>query len=331
VKQVHANPNLFQRHGSQEGITFLLLIAVLAGCGTLPVLPVRTAPPHPLPAGLADYYRYTPQPLEASVESTQDRSGFRIQRFRLLSPGEPGSRAIEVDWYRPAKKGRLPLILMSPILAGDDLYVREFARFYAARGLHAVIVYRPEEVFSADRNLQDLETHFHESVIQLRQAIDWLQTQEAIDSERIGSFAISMGAILTTILAAVEPRVKAHVFGLAAGHIPEIIMTSQDKAIRKRRKAVLERNDWTQAQGLQHLKEVIVSEPMTFAPAIEPDRSLMIVGIFDRVLRVGRSLDLWRAMGRPRLIVLPTGHYTAVLATPYLKIVTYSFLKRQLR
>ncbi len=306
-----------------------VLTLSLSGCATLPV-PLGRRSGSPLSPDLAAHYDYPKLSLQAHVESTREGSGYRIQRLMLTSPDPAATHPIKVEWYKPSRAGRLPVILMSPILAGNDLYVREFARFFAGRGLHAVLVYRQKEVFSADRDLKDIENHFQESVIQLRQTLDWLQTQESVDSERIGTFAISLGAILTAILAAVEPRVKCSVLGLPAGHIAEIIMTSEDKAIRKRRRAYLERHGWTKERALKELEAVILSEPMRFAPSINPQNALVIAGIFDRVLGFHRSLDLWRSMGRPKLVLLPTGHYTAYLATPYLKIVTYSFLRRHL-
>ncbi|MBI3333792.1 MAG: acetylxylan esterase [Candidatus Omnitrophica bacterium] len=306
-----------------------LCALLLAGCVSFPMRHTANHPT-PLPAELRSYYDYRPASLKPIFESTQRKSGYRIHRLRLEAPSDPMVRPIRLDWYEPGRSGRLPVILMSPILAGNDLYVREFASFYAGRGMHAVIVYRPKEVFSPERDLKDIETHLQESVIQMRRAIDWLQTLESVDPEAIGSYGISMGAILTTILAAVEPRVKANVFGLPAGEVARIIMSSQDKTIRKRRKAYLERHGWTEEKGLEELEKAILSEPMRFAPAIDPARSLVIVGLFDRVLGLSRSLKLWRGMGRPALLVLPTGHYTAYFATPHLKIVTYSFLRRHL-
>jgi hypothetical protein len=298
----------------------LALALFLSGCRGPSPLP--SAAPGAVPLDWAAYYDYRRVPLEGRLTSQEARSGYSFEQWELGS--------IRMDWYRTDRTGRRPLVILSPILAGNDLYVREFAAFYAARGMQAVIVYRQKEVFSADRPLKDVEEHFQQTVIELRQALDWLETQEGVDPERIGSFAISLGAILTVILAAVEPRVRCSVFALPAGHIAEIIMTSQDKAIRKRRRAYLEKHGWEEARALKELKAVIVSEPMLLAPRVDPVRSLMIIGLFDRVLGLGRSLDLWQALGRPRLIVLPTGHYTAYLATPYLKIVTYSFLSRQL-
>ena len=306
----------------------LAFLLALGGC----CYPSRPAFPGPGPSTLPDfseYYRAPAVAFEARLLSRKQKSGYSKEEWEL-TPRESAQRPIRLDWYRTRRAGRQPLVILSPILAGNDLYIREFAAFYAARGMQAVILYRQKEVFSADRPLSDMEGHFRQTVIEMRQALDWLETREGVDPKRIGSFAISLGAILTVILAAVEPRVRCSVFGLPAGHLAEIIMTSQDKAIRKRRRAYLEKQGWDAARGIKELKSVIRSEPMLLAPRVDPRRTLMIIGLFDRVLGLGRSLDLWRAMGRPRLIVLPTGHYSAALATPYLKLATYSFLIRQL-
>ena len=306
----------------------LLACAVaLSGCSPVP-LQRREAAQEAL--NPADYYAHPKVRFEIKPLAKETRSGYSFERFELFVPSEPEKRPIKLEWYRTLRPGRRPLVLMSPILAGNDLYIREFAAFYAARGMHSVIVYRQKEKFSADRPLTDMEDHFRQTVIEMRQALDWLETQEGVDPERIGTFAISLGAILSVILAAVEPRVKCSVLGLPAGHLAEVIMTSQDKAIRKRRKAYLEKNGWDEKRALQELKTVIRSEPMLLAHRVDPKKTLMIVGVFDRVLGFSRSLDLWRELGRPPLIVLPTGHYTAYLATPYLKLTTYSFLSRKL-
>ena len=315
-------------------LALLLVLALLAGCITLP-FPSRKSPPVPLPDYLARNYDYTPVSLESQLQSQKSFDGFTRTRMVLTAPQDPSISSTTIDWYKPESDGeasssRRPLILISPILAGNDLYIKDFARHFAVRGLHAVIVYRKKETFSEDRGLADIETHLRETVIRLRQVLDWLQAQPGVDSKRIGTFAISLGAMVTVVLAAVDDRIQASVFGLPAGHIPEILMTSKDKTIRKRRRNYMKENHLTEEQLLLQLKEVIVSDPVDFVSSVDPDRTLMIAGVFDRVIGFGRSMELWRKMGRPRLILLPTGHYTAALATPWLKIITYSFLKRRL-
>ena len=305
------------------------LLTVLAMAGCTPAPPLHSAAV--VSQNLLHYYDYSPAPMKGALSSTDAGDGYRVEHWTLTPADGPASDPIRLDWYRVERPGRHPAVLMSPILAGNDLYVREFARFYAARRMHAVVVYRKKEAFSAQRPLSDIEDHMHDSVVQLRRMLDWLETQESVDPQRIGAFAISMGAILTTLLTAVEPRIRCAVLGLAAGHVPEILMTSQDKGILKRRNNYLKENNVDSEELLARLRGVIRSEPLAAAPLIPPEKVLMIAGRFDRVLGFQRSLDLWRAMDRPRLIVLPTGHYTAYLATPYLKIATYSFLKRSLK
>ncbi len=307
-----------------------LIPFLIAGCVTLPI-PMGKRSSSSFPDRLTHLYDYTPLSLQPDARSQKSLDGSSRIHLILTAPQDPSFPQIAVDWYRPGRPGRHPLILISPILAGNDLYINEFARFFAARGLHAVIVYRKKETFSADRGLADVETHLRESVIQLRQVLDWLQTQPEVDPDRIGTFAISLGAMLTVVLAAVDPRIQASVFGLPAGNIPEILMTSRDKAIRKRRMNYMKENNLSEEEFRKQLQEVIVSDPMDFAPAVGPNRILLIAGIFDRVIGFRRSMALWKRMGRPRLILLPTGHYTAALATPWLKLVTYSFLRRQLK
>ena len=284
----------------------------------------------PLPSEESDRYSYTWQILVAAVDSTRRKSGYSLDCLHLAPAGSSGFKPIRVDWYRPTRAGQQPVVLLSPILAGNDLYVREFARFYAARGIHALIVYRPKEIFSTERGLGDIETHFQESIIQFRQTIDWLETEKSVDATRIGTFGISLGAILTTILTAVEPRIKCSILGLPAGNLAQIIMTSKDKTIRKRRRAYLEHAGWNNEKGLEELKKVIFSDPIRFTRFIDPEKIVVIAAIFDRVLGFHRSMDLWKRLGRPRLILLPTGHYSAYLATPYLKMATYSFFRQKL-
>jgi len=305
---------------------------LLAGCVGLPIpnLPPSRST-HSLDPNLIHRYTQPRRPWQAVIHTKSQQDGFAKIALHLVDPTDSAYLPIQIDWYRPDRPGRHPAILISPILAGDDLYIDEFARFFAARRLHAVIVYRKKESFTAQRPLADIEEHLRDSVIRMRETLDWLESQPEVDPHRIGAFAISMGAILTVMLAAVDPRIQACVLGLPAGHLAELLVTSQDKAIRKRRIQYLKEHRLTEEALLAQLKETLVSDPIHFASALDPQRVLCIVGLFDRVVGFSRSIDLWKAMGRPALIVLPTGHYSAALATGWLKLVTYSFLIRKLR
>jgi hypothetical protein len=53
-------------------------------------------------------------------------------------------------------------------------------------------------------------------------------------------------------------------------------------------------------------------DPLTWADRIDPERVLLVSARFDRVIPEDRTRALWQAMGRPRWLVVPTGHYQIV-------------------
>ena len=54
------------------------------------------------------------------------------------------------------------------------------------------------------------------------------------------------------------------------------------------------------------------------------------IALFDRVVGTRRSFELWKAFGKPRLRILPFGHYTGILALPLLQYQTRKIFKKQL-
>ena len=303
-------------------ITRLLALAMLgasAGCATYPWLR-HTRPLQPIPGDVAQYYQYTPIAVTATATPLGAEPSSRWQAQRVVLESQALPHSIRMDWYAPRQPGRHPLVLIFPIMAGDDLGTRDFAQAFASQGIHGIIVYRPKEKFSMEKPLSQLEEHFHTSVLSVRHAIDWLQTQPSVDAARIGSLGVSMGATLNVITASVEPRITRYVFCLPASHVAHLIMTTKDHSIAKKRREYLRRYQLTQETAETSLRELLRSEPLHVAGAIDPRRSLAIIAFGDRVIGWRNSMDIWRALGRPPTLWLPTGHYTSVFALPYVKL-----------
>ncbi|NBB86638.1 MAG: alpha/beta fold hydrolase [Bacteroidetes bacterium] len=69
----------------------------------------------------------------------------------------------------------------------------------------------------------DLRDMIVPSVREHRRAMDYLETREAIDTDRIGLLGLSMGGMMSFMLSAVEPRVQAVATGVTpAGAFPEL-------------------------------------------------------------------------------------------------------------
>ena len=307
-------------------MALLVGTGLLAGCATLAPIG-ETAPRPPLPAVLAAAYDYAPQPLTARWDplGTEPSRRWQAQRVTLEGPGLPSP--IRLDWYAPAWPGRHAAVLIFPILWGNDLGVRDFAQGFAREGIHGIIVYRPKETFSMERPLSQLEGHFRASVVQVRRTVDWLQTQPSVDGQRLGSLGISMGATLNILVASVEPRLTRYLFCLPASHLAHVIITTKDRSIAKKRDEYLRRHHLTPAAAEAALTETLTSEPLSVAGAIDPARALAVIALWDRVIGWQNSLAIWRALGRPPTLWVPTGHYTALLTLPYLQLRTLWFFR----
>ena len=241
-----------------------------------------------------------------------------------------------VDYYLPKnlKPGdKRPVILISPILGGN-MVVDHFAKYYAGRGYVAAIVYRKRTFWedeSDKKDTQQVEDYLRTSVIRLRQSLDWLQAQPEVDKDRIGAFGISYGAILHSVLAAVDSRGKYHVLAMPAAPLADVIMHCPDKAITKLVKHVHQNYGWTHEQIYQDLQKTIKTDPIYFASHIQKENVQIYVAAFDRVVGAGRSFGLWKAMGKPALKILPFGHYGGILVFPYLQTQSYLAFKKHLK
>ena len=238
-----------------------------------------------------------------------------------------------VDLYVPTglKPGeKRPGILISPILGGN-MVVDHFARYYAGRGYVAAIVYRKKPFLRDDfTDMSGIEDYMRTCILRLRQALDWFETVPEVDPDRIGSFGVSYGAVLHSILSAVEPRIQYHILAMPAGPLPEVIMHCPDAGIFKLVKKARE-HGWSDERIYEDLKEKIRTDPVLLAPWIPKEKIQVYVALFDRVVGAGRSFYLWKAMDRPSLKILPFGHYGGILVFPLLETQSHLAFRKHLK
>jgi hypothetical protein len=252
-------------------------------------------------------------------------------QFPLAAQGfEPTEPTVEVEWFESAAPGRRPAILFNPILGGDYPLERGICRFLAAHGFHTAMVRRKTLKISPEHDVARIELLLRQGLVRIRQVVDWMETRERVDPDRMGSFGISMGGIAGVMTAAVEPRLKAHVIALAGGAIPDILASSNDTLLAKPRRRYLERNGMDLATLVQRLREEVRSDPIRLAPYADNRNMLMFIALFDRTIGFRNSLRLREALGRPRTIFLPFGHYTAYFSLPYLKFASLRYFEETL-
>ena len=198
----------------------LLLVAVLAGCGSSHPASVRQAAPAPPTLRLDFAYdataplRYidrgrvnTPAPLAIHDVSFSSR-GRRIEGFLVIPPGDR----------------RHPAVVFVHGTGGDRRELLPEAGWLAARNVVTLTITAPPPTpnpaaKTSQEVLEQVQTDAVAEVVAIRRAVDALRSLPEVDPQRIGYVGWSAGARVGTLVAASEPRIRAFVL-LSAGAAP---------------------------------------------------------------------------------------------------------------
>ena len=243
--------------------------------------------------------------------------------------------------YLPPGSGPHPLVCITPILGRflilEDLHFeRRFARFFAKHGLATALIDRPIFEFDPKCGLEQIQEYLEQSLSRNKKVLDSVLLRKDIDPKRIGSFGMSFGAVVNCLWGASDSRIKTHVLAMAGGNLPEIFMTSRDPLMKSYMKAVLEskpvfKNTAVDRTNLKEvLKEIFLLEPLNSAHLLPAQNILLLLAIFDHVVKFRYGMALRQALGKPKTIFLPLGHYTSILLVPILQWQVLKFFQKKL-
>jgi len=301
----------------------------VSGCSHS-LLQLGRAPCSQLPPGMAAEFTYERvDEVPCKMKVLENKTQFTIRRIGLAAPSDqPGTnRWIELDYYDLASKEKTPVVMVLPMLGGGYALERHFANYFVSRGYAAVIVRRDPRTSSA--RVEDLNRLFKDMVIDHKRVIDWLETQEDIDSKRLGIFGVSMGGIKGALLLPLEDRIKAAAIGLAGGDLPYILTRTTEPGLTKRREQEMKERSMTLEQCEERLRGMLKYDPLNYAHYVDPKKVLLVLARYDDVVPIEKGLELKEKMGNPETIMIPAGHYSAVLSIPYIKSQSFDFLEKR--
>jgi len=288
------------------------------------------AGPKPPPDELAALFAYEKAKPLPEAQTLAKKDGFEITRVKLAVRDADGpDHEVVIDYYDVADRKKKPVILVLPILGGGNQEAKYFASYFAGHGLAAAIVHRGAKEKDAN-SVDELNRTFRRIVLDHRRALDWLETRPELDHDRVGVFGVSAGGIKGALVAALDHRVKAAVLCLAGGDLPYILVHSTENGIRRRRDKVLDEQHITADELYKTLKAGFQYDPLNFAHYIDARRVLLILASFDAVVPAKSGEALRRAIGEPKTVYLPTGHYGAVVFAPWIRGEALGFLKDKL-
>ncbi len=314
-----------------------LLAATLAAAIAL-LLPIGCSqrPDSRLPAEISRapglvLFEYDRIPIHSQIRLLERTPGNISRRVTLSFPTRPEWDALHAVYSLPAAAIEpVPLVVLLPALSGNRRLTDYFAGYLNRRGFACLQPEPNRDLLAPGQDLAETGEVMRQRVVDVRRLLDWALQQEEIDSSRVAVFGVSLGALVASLAAATEDRLSASVLILGGGNLAEILAGSADHGVRRYRDSVMESFGWSKGefrrQARFHLDEV---DPLSYADRLDSSKTLIVEAIFDRVIPARSRWEFWSRAGRPRRILLPAGHYSAILLAPYVRWKIFQFFRFQ--
>lgn len=268
-------------------------------------------------------FGYEKAVVDAKATVLEIRKGYDLIHVQFPSyyQDDPENQEVTAWFYRQQDPQSTANIVLLPILGGDYAPSKFFCEYFAEYGFNVLFFERKTAVLDSVEGVERTWKVMVRTVVDVRRGIDWWLTQPAIDPEKLGIFGISMGGIQSSIIMAVDPRIKAGVFALNGGDLPQLLMQSKEQEIVDFRQAVKSHFGWDDKTFQEEAERLLTPiDPLTYASNLDPHQVLHIAPYFDQVVPFELSEKWWRAAHRPNRIIIPTGHYSAAFLIHYIKV-----------
>jgi len=235
------------------------------------------------------FYAYDSDlPLNATVKKL-DETNIRI-RYRLDYDSAHDQRVAAIISIPKNATGPMPAILLMHGSGGDkDVnYIHAMSDAMANRGFVTLSIdaqYRGDRVKQGRVN--DIKPDSYtwrdawvQTVIDLRRAVDYLETRPEVDKKRIGYLGVSMGGILGGILGGVEERVACFALVVPGGGFVELAKNVDKFPNLKAHWPIV-----VTPEVLKRVEDIAnVADPIYFVGRILPRPLLIVVGKHDELI-----------------------------------------------
>jgi dienelactone hydrolase len=212
-------------------------------------------------------------------------------------------------YYQPAKptSERAPAAVIVHHLGGSFEAEEILAQFLAQHGVPACTLAlpgygkrrapgQPRAGFLGHEDPIDDFRGMRQAVLDVRRAADFLRSRPEVDPERVGVAGVSLGALVASDAAGIDPRFARAVFIIGGGDFLKVLNNGSAEA----REAMEEMNK--RKIPLEQLKKGFdLVDPLTFAHRLRSQDVLMLNAEKDEIFPRESTLELWRKAGYPRI------------------------------
>lgn len=268
-------------------------------------------------AEIPESFRLAASNFTFEREPLRTESSYAVSAVRFASPIATPDRennTVHAEYFCPSEPGRRPAVVVLHILGADFALSRYLAARLAQRGVAALFVKLPYygERRPAGGEKRFLSTDMERSLLSMRQGVcdvrraaAWLAGRAEVDPARLGVTGISLGGIVASLAAALDPTINQAALLLAGGDLGRILWDMPE--------AARYRELWLKSgRSFADLEAVTAPfDPLTHAHRLVGKRVLMMAGNVDEVIPPASARALWTRAGRPPIRWLDCGHYSA--------------------
>jgi len=305
--------------------------------------------------GDVSIFVYPEQLPQVKLETVSEDSSkrYRLHRLEFPSYGINGQQdnLISADFQMSKLPGKNPLLIVLPLYGSYTYPSDEISAGVASHsngGIHVLNVLGEQFMWDWEAMGQASDpAHFRElmsqqaervrvNVVDVRRIIDWAQTRPEIDTDRIAIIGFSHGALVASVAAVAEPRIKTGIFVMGGANPHELIANCQLERTDTIRTAVRQRFGWTLEQYREELEPIFAPYNVArYAGHVDPENVLIIDSYYDTCMPRTSRDALWEAMGQPERISYEYDHKVSFLSmTPLgfynMRHIIYDFLDKQL-
>lgn len=257
--------------------------------------------------------------FEMSLKRQLPYSGIEIYEVRFPSPVKsphPENNTVHAEYYRPRGKGPFPGVVVLDITAGNQNLSRYISTSLAGRGIAALFVqmayYGPRrpngsKIRLLSTNIPQTMAAVRQTVLDVRYASAWLESRPEIDANRLGILGTSLGSLIGSLSAEMEPRFKRVAVLLGGGGLVDAYYDHPQAASYRKMWELL---GGTKEQVAKFLAPV---DPLTCAANLKDRRVLIVAGKRDEVVPPKMAEALWKATGKQKIVWYDCTHVGAAI------------------
>jgi hypothetical protein len=231
----------------------------------------------------------------------------------------PSNNVVPLRILVPASaKGPVPVVVVTHYWGAKDLKVEvSLASELNRRGIAAAILTLPYHLsrtppgfrsgqLAIEADPERLVETMTQAVLDTRRAIDFLQTKPEFRGDEVGIAGTSLGAVVSILTYALDPRITHAAFLLGGVDVAHILWSSS-RVVQQR--DALRQLGYTEATLRPVLRSI---EPLTYLPRATPGSTFVIGARYDTVIPSSSTSKLIENLPHPKVLWIDTGHYGGV-------------------